>query len=130
MIVTKYRLLAICVANTKFKSKRTVQAYVKAVEKGHPLAALRAAASRQASPSIPAANPNMSKLFFSGSLGGYEQPQHELQAGATPMGCTSWGAYDGTGRNAPEGVKGYSLSASRGLDSIGQALSAALQVGC
>lgn len=113
-------------ANTKPQAKGFLQAHVKAVEKGHPLAALRAAASRQASPSGLAANSNIPGLFISGPLDGYAQPQ----GGAGLMGCASWGAYDGIGKTAPEGVKGYSPSGSRGLDSIGQALSAALQVGC
>lgn len=103
---------------------------MRAVEKGHPLAALKAAASRQASPSPVAANPNTSGFFLSGPFSGYAQPQRGLQGGTAPLGCPGWGAYAGTGRNAPEGVKGYSLSGSRDLDSIGQALSAALQVGC
>ena len=103
---------------------------MKAVEKGHPLAALRAAASRQASPSGLAANSNIPGIFLSGPFDGYAQPEHAMQGGAAPMGGASWGAYDGTGKTTPEGVKGYSPNGYRGLDSIGQALSAALQVGC
>lgn len=107
--------------------KCILQAHVKAVERGHPLAAQRAAASRPASPLLfPSAHPSMYQPF-SGPMGGYA---HGLSGEAAPMGAQSWGGVDGMGKNAPEKIRVYSPSGSKGLDSIGQALSAALKVGC
>ncbi|KAL3160123.1 hypothetical protein ABBQ32_010898 [Trebouxia sp. C0010 RCD-2024] len=110
--------------NTETQALHALKAHVKAVERGHPLAAQRAAASRPASPLLfPSAHPSMYQPF-SGPMGGYA---HGLSGEAAPMGAQSWGGVDGMGKNAPEKIRVYSPSGSKGLDSIGQALSAALK---
>lgn len=107
-----------------------MQAHMKAAEKGRPLAAPKAAASKQGSPVLIAANPDTTGLFFSGPLGSFACSQYPVHGGTMPMGCPSWGAYNSAGKDAPEQFQKCSPSGSRGLDSIGQALSAALQVCC
>ena len=98
---------------------------MKAVEKGYPLAALRA--SRPASAMLfPAAHPMCQT--FSGPQGVYA---HAMPGELAPTGgLPSWGGNNGFGRNAQETIRVYSPSGSKGLDSIGQALSAALKVCC
>ncbi|KAL3158420.1 hypothetical protein ABBQ38_010655 [Trebouxia sp. C0009 RCD-2024] len=110
--------------NTETQALHALKAHVKAVERGQPLAAQRAAASRPASPLLfPAAHPSMYQPF-SGSLGGYT---HGLPGEGAPVGGPSWGGVDGMGKTAPQKIRVYSPSGSKGLDSIGQALSAALK---
>lgn len=99
-----------------------MQIHVKSVEKGHPLAALKAAGSSLASPLLFTANPSM--------LQPYPAPQGaQAPLQAFPQ-SQNLGGYNAAGKHAPEGYTGYSPRDCRGLDSIGQALSAALQVCC
>lgn len=118
-------ILSLCAR--AYSPKHIVQAHVKAVEKGHPLAALGAATSKPASPLLfSTAHPSMFQPF-SGTLGGFA---HGMPPGVEPGGGPNWGGLDGMGKNAPDKIRVYSPSGSRGLDSIGQALSAALKVCC
>ena len=107
---------------TKLTTCFLMQIHVKSVEKGHPLAALKAAGSSLASPLLFTANPSLL------------QPYSGPQGVNTPLQAypqsQSWGAYNAADKHAPEGFTGYSSRDCRGLDSIGQALSAALQVHC
>ena len=95
-----------------------VQVHVKSVEKGHSLAAQKAASSSPAT--LYPANPGMLHPGLA-SNGRLAAPQAAPQS-------QGWGGYSAMGKAAPEEAQTYSPRGYRGLDGIGQALSAALQV--
>lgn len=98
-----------------------LQVHVKATEKGHPLAASKAAWSSPSSPYTPGPAlqpPSASQQAYpvmQPGMPGMQNLAMGMQAGVSGM---AWGGY-----GSLDAAKGYS-----GLDGVGQALSAALQV--
>lgn len=103
-----------------------LQVHVKAMEKGHPLAASRAAWSSPRSPYTPGPAlqpPSASQQAYPMMQPGMPVMQNlamGMQAGVPGM---AWGGY-----GSLNAAKGYSPRGYSGLDGVGQALSAALQV--
>jgi len=103
-----------------------VQVHVKAMEKGHPVAASKAAWNSPSSPYTPGPTfqpPSASQQVYpmmQSGMPGMQNLAMGMQAGAPGM---AWGGYGGL-----DAAKAYSPRGYSGLDGVGQALSAALQV--
>lgn len=92
------------------------------MEKGHPLAASKAAWVSPALPYVSCPYPSM------GQSPAQTAAQSAVPGTQYPGPGMAWDDCNAVGINAGEGGKGYSLQSYRGLDGVGQALSAALQV--
>ncbi len=103
-----------------------LQVHVKAMEKGHPLAASKAAWNSPSSPYTPGPAlqpPSTSQQAYpvmQSGMPGMQSLAMGMQAGVSGM---AWGGY-----GSLDAAKAYSPRGYSGLDGVGQALSAALQV--
>ena len=103
-----------------------LQVHVKAMEKGHPLATSKAAWNSPSSPYTPGPTlqpPSASQQAYpvtQSGMPGMQSLAMGMQAGVPGM---AWGGF-----GSLDAAKAYSPRGYSGLDGVGQALSAALQV--